>query len=102
MDPMLRHMGEFSIRRPKTVVAAWLLVFVVGVGLGSAVFGKLGGLGGNVPGSQSQVAAERLNALDPGSDTITGLVSAAPTGTGAAAASGTPVASDPAVKARVE
>ncbi|MFD0638349.1 hypothetical protein ACFQ9X_49110 [Catenulispora yoronensis] len=34
---------ELAIRRPRTVVAVWLVVFAVGLGLGGAVFGKLGG-----------------------------------------------------------
>ena len=52
----------------------WVVVLVAGLGLGGSVFGKLGGLGANVPGSQSQVTADRLDKLDPGSDTIDGLV----------------------------
>ncbi|ACU69887.1 integral membrane protein [Catenulispora acidiphila DSM 44928] len=71
---MLRRAAELAIARPKTVVAVWVVVLMVGLGLGGSVFGKLGGLGAHVPGSESQVTADRLDKLDPGSDTIDGLV----------------------------
>ena len=71
---MLRHVAELAIRRPRTVVTVWVVVLVVGLGLGGSVFGKLGGLGGNVPGSESQVTADRITRLDPGTDTIDGLM----------------------------
>ena len=77
---MLRHAAELAIRRPRTVITVWVLVLVVGLGLGGAVFGRLGGLGANVPGSQSQVTAGRLDKLDPGSDTIAGLITSTSTG----------------------
>ena len=77
---MLRHAAELAIRRPRTVVAAWAVVLVVGLGLGGSVFGKLGGLGANVPGSESQVTASRQDLLDPGADTIDGLVTSTTAG----------------------
>lgn len=77
---MLRHAAELAIRRPRTVVAVWALVLVVGLGLGATVFGKLGGLGAKVPGSESQVTADRITRLDPGSDTIDGLVTSTAAG----------------------
>ena len=77
---MLRNAAELAIRRPRTVVAVWAVVLVVGLGLGGSVFGKLGGLGANVPGSQSQVTASRLDKLDPGADTIDGLVTSSTAG----------------------
>ncbi|MEY9927914.1 RND superfamily putative drug exporter [Catenulispora sp. GP43] len=78
---MLKHAAELAIRRPGTVVAVWVVVLVVGLGLGGTVFGKLGGLGANVPGSQSQVTADRLNKIDPGADAIDGLVTSTTPGT---------------------
>ncbi|WP_194915558.1 MMPL family transporter [Catenulispora rubra] len=77
---MLRHAAELAIRRPRTVITAWALVLVVGLGLGGAVFGRLGGLGANVPGSESQVTAARLDKLDPSPDTIAGLVTSTTAG----------------------
>jgi RND superfamily putative drug exporter len=77
---MLRHAAELAIRRPRTVIAVWVVVLIVGLGLGGTVFGKLGGLGANVPGSESQLTADRITALDPGSDTIDGLVTATTAG----------------------
>jgi len=90
---MLRRITELSIRRPRTVIAAWLMVILIGIGLGGAVFGRLAGFGGNVPGSESQTTAGRVAELDPGSDAITGLVTSS--------AAGRPIATNPAVKARV-
>ena len=77
---MLRHAAELAIRRPRTVVAVWLVVLAVGLGLGGAVFGKLGGLGASVPGSESRVTADRVDKLEPGQDTIDAMVTAAVTG----------------------
>src|SRR4051794_22132009 len=74
---MLRHAAELAIRRPRTVIAVWLVVLAAGLGVGGAVFGKLGGLGGSVPGSESRVTADRVDKLDPGSDTIDAIVTAA-------------------------
>jgi RND superfamily putative drug exporter len=71
---MMKRAAELAIRRPRTVMVAWLVVFLVGVGVGSAVFGKLGGLGTGVPGSESQITAKQIDKLDPGRDTIVGLV----------------------------
>lgn len=78
---MLRHAAELAIRRPRTVVAVWLVVFAVGLGIGGAVFGKLGGLGASVPGSESRVTADRVDKLDPGTDTIDAMVTARGLGT---------------------
>ena len=68
---MLKHAAELAIRRPRVVITAWALVLVVGLGLGGAVFGELGGLGANVPGSESQEIASRLaKGIDMGEGTI--------------------------------
>jgi len=91
---MLRHAAELAIRRPRTVVAVWVVVFVVGLGLGVSVFGKLGGLGSNVPGSESRVTENRITKMDPGADTIDALVTSTPVGR--------VIASDPTLKARVD
>jgi RND superfamily putative drug exporter len=74
-------------------MTVWLLVIVIGAGLGGAVVGRLGGTGGNVPGSESAITAERVAKQDPGSDTITGLITSSTVGR--------PIATDPAVRARV-
>ena len=90
---MLRNAAELAIRRPRTVVAVWAVVLVVGLGLGGTVFGRLGGLGANVPGSQSQVTADRLDKIDPGADTIDALV--------VSATPGRVIAADPGLRDRV-
>ncbi|NUR24698.1 MAG: MMPL family transporter, partial [Catenulispora sp.] len=91
---MLRHAAELAIRRPRTVVAVWIVVFVVGLGLGASVFGKLGGLGSNVPGSESKVTESRIVKLDPGADTIDALVTST--------TAGRVIGSDPTLKALVD
>jgi RND superfamily putative drug exporter len=88
MGTMMKRAAELAIRRPRTVMVAWLLVFMVGVGVGSAVFGRLGGLGAGVPGSESQVTAKQIDKLDPGTDTIVGLVVGTTPGQPVAAAQG--------------
>jgi RND superfamily putative drug exporter len=90
---MLRHAAELAIRRPRAVVAVWVVVIMVGLGLGGSVFGKLGGLGANVPGSQSRVTADRIAKLDPGADTIGALVTST--------TAGRVVGGDDALRARV-
>ncbi|GAA1962692.1 MMPL family transporter [Catenulispora subtropica] len=77
---MLRRAAELAIRRPRTVVAVWLVVLAVGMGIGGAVFGKLGGLGAAVPGSESRVTADRVDNLDPRPDTIGAMVTATAAG----------------------
>jgi RND superfamily putative drug exporter len=95
---MLRHAAELAIRRPRTVIAVWLVVFAVGLGVGGAVFGKLGGLGASVPGSESRVTADRVDKLDPGSDTIEALVTARD---GAALPAGRALAADAGLRDRI-
>ncbi|MBS2538661.1 MMPL family transporter, partial [Catenulispora sp. NF23] len=90
---MLRRAAELAIRRPRAVIAVWAVVLVVGIGLGGTVFGKLGGLGANVPGSESQVSADRITKLDPGSDTVDGVV--------ASTTPGRAIAADPGLRDRV-
>ena len=63
---MVKQAADLAIRRPRTVMAVWLVVFAVGLGLGSSVFGRLGGLGGSVPGSESQRTADRRRPARPG------------------------------------
>ncbi|NUR57547.1 MAG: MMPL family transporter [Catenulispora sp.] len=95
---MLRHAAELAIRRPRTVIAVWLVVFAVGLGVGGAVFGKLGGLGASVPGSESRLTADRVDKLDPGSDTIAAMVTARDHGAGPA---GRAVAGDAGLRERI-
>src|SRR5947209_5965404 len=94
---MLRRAAELAIRRPRTVLAVWLVVLAAGLGVGGAVFGKLGGLGASVPGSESRVTADRVHKLDPGSDSIDAIVTADNTTTPARAL----VADDPGLRKRI-
>ncbi|NUP49900.1 MAG: MMPL family transporter, partial [Catenulispora sp.] len=100
---MLRHAAELAIRRPRTVVAVWLVVFAIGLGIGGGVFGRLGGLGASVPGSESRVTADRVDKLDPGTDTIDAMVTARGLRTEPVAhpPAGRPVAGDAGLRERI-
>ncbi len=64
MATLLYRLGRFSYRRARLVLVAWALVFVAAIGGGV-------GLGGqtdetfSIPGTESQVALDQLNALFP-------------------------------------
>jgi len=64
MATLLYRLGRFSYRRARLVLVAWALVFVAAIGGGI-------GLGGqtdetfSIPGTESQVALDQLNALFP-------------------------------------
>ncbi|WP_399892236.1 MMPL family transporter [Streptomyces sp. BBFR51] len=85
---MLSTLARAATRRPLTVMLLWGLFLILGFGLGTGVFGKLSDDVPDVPGTESQVAAEHLDGLDPAGDSITGVVEAA-------------AVSDPAVRAEV-
>jgi RND superfamily putative drug exporter len=64
MATLLYRLGRFSYRRARLVIVAWLLLFAAAIGGGI-------GLGGqtdetfSIPGTESQVALDQLNALFP-------------------------------------
>ena len=64
MSPLLYSLGRWSARRRWVVLAAWLLLLALG-GTAAAAFGK--GLDNQVtiPGTESQIAFERLAATFP-------------------------------------
>src|SRR5690606_2517493 len=67
----------------------WGLFLLLGFGLGTGVFARLSDNVAEIPGTESQSAAEYLDRADPVGDSITGVVA------------GTPVR-DPALRAEVE
>jgi RND superfamily putative drug exporter len=67
---MLRRIARFSLRHRRLVVAAWAVLFVVGIAVGSGVFDRLDPDVGDIEGTESAEAQARLQALDPGGPSI--------------------------------
>ncbi|MEV0252827.1 MMPL family transporter [Streptomyces sp. NPDC050732] len=72
---MLATFARTATRRPLTVIAVWLCLLVLGLGFGTRVFGDLTSTVEDVPGSESVVADELLDDLDPSGATITAVAS---------------------------
>jgi RND superfamily putative drug exporter len=66
----LRRLARFSLRHRRLVAAAWVVLFVAGIALGSGVFDRLDPDVGDVEGTESARAEARLDALDPGGESI--------------------------------
>ena len=56
---MLSRLARFAIRRRRTVIAAWVLLLVVGFGVGSSVFGRLETQGLAPPDNAESLATSR-------------------------------------------
>ena len=67
---MLARIARFSLRRRRLVAAAWAVLFVAGIAIGGGVFERLDPDVGDVEGTESARAEARLDALDPGGETI--------------------------------
>jgi putative drug exporter of the RND superfamily len=67
---MLARIARFSLRHRRLVAAAWVVLFTAGIALGSGVFERLDPDVGDVPGTESALAEARLDALDPGGESI--------------------------------
>jgi putative drug exporter of the RND superfamily len=67
---MLRRLARFSLRHRRLVATAWVVLFVGGIAIGSGVFDRLDPDVGDVEGTESARAADRLRALDPGGESI--------------------------------
>ncbi|MFC7882225.1 MMPL family transporter [Streptomyces sp. NPDC057376] len=74
---MLSTLARAATRRPLTVMLLWGVFLLLGFGLGTGVFGKLSDDVPEVPGTESAVAAEYLDGLDPSGASITAVVEAA-------------------------
>jgi RND superfamily putative drug exporter len=70
---MLRRLARFSLRHRRLVAGAWAVLFLAGIALGSGVFERLDPDVGDAEGTESGRAAARLDALDPGGETIAAL-----------------------------
>ena len=64
MATLLYRLGRFSYRRARSVFIAWLLVFAAAIGGGLALGGQTDETF-RIPGTESQVALDQLNALVP-------------------------------------
>ena len=70
---MLRRLARFIIHHRRLVAAAWMILFVAGIAIGSGVFDRLDPDVGDVEGTESARADARLRALDPGGESIAAL-----------------------------
>ncbi|MDG9689493.1 MMPL family transporter [Streptomyces sp. DH17] len=77
---MLSTLARAATRRPLTVMLLWGLFLLLGFGLGTGVFGKLSDDVPDVPGTESEIAAEYLDDVDPSGESITAVVEAAAVG----------------------
>lgn len=67
-------LARTATRRPLTVILLWLLFLLLGFGLGTGVFGRLSDNVPDVPGTESEHAAQYLDRTDPTGESITGVV----------------------------
>ncbi|MCX5250309.1 MMPL family transporter [Streptomyces sp. NBC_00201] len=71
---MLSSLARAATRRPLTVILLWVLFLLLGFGLGTGVFGRLSDNVPEVPGTESEHAAQYLNRVDPTGESITAVV----------------------------
>jgi RND superfamily putative drug exporter len=72
---MLKASGRLATGRPLTVCFAWLILILVGFGVGSGVMSRMSSQATSVRGSESARANDWLDRLGGGStDTVTGVV----------------------------
>ena len=64
MATLLYRLGRFSYRRARLVIVAWLVLFAAALGGGLALGGQTDETF-SIPGTESQVALDQLNALFP-------------------------------------
>ncbi|MFF4349140.1 MMPL family transporter [Streptomyces sp. NPDC001530] len=72
---MLATISRAATRRPLTVILVWLLMLLIGFGLGTGVFGRLVDSVPDVPGTESERAAAYLDRVDTSGESITAVVS---------------------------
>jgi RND superfamily putative drug exporter len=71
---LLRSLGNLSVRRPVTVILAWLIVLLAGVVIGSGVMSRMNGGVSSVPGSESNRAGKTIDDLYRPDDNITAVI----------------------------
>ncbi|MBC7271191.1 MAG: MMPL family transporter [Streptomyces sp.] len=73
---MLSTLARAATRRPLTVILLWVLFLLLGFGLGTGVFARLSDNVPEVPGTESERAAQYLDRADPTGRSLTGVVEA--------------------------
>jgi len=71
---MLERIGRLVARRRKTVLAAWAVLIVGGVVLGGGIFDHTSPVDDSPAGSESMLAQQRLDALDPEGEILTAVI----------------------------
>jgi RND superfamily putative drug exporter len=71
---VLSTLARAATRRPLTVILLWVLFLLLGFGLGTGVFGRLSDNVPEVPGTESEHAAQYLDRVDPTGESITAVV----------------------------
>ncbi|GGN86944.1 putative membrane protein [Streptomyces albiflavescens] len=71
---MLATISRAATRRPLTVILVWLLMLLIGFGLGTGVFSRLVDSVPDVPGTESARAADYLDRVDKSGESITAVV----------------------------
>src|ERR671911_2358713 len=79
---MLNRLSSIALRAPRRVVAAWAIVFVLGLGAAGMLFSSLDADLDGASGFESERVAERLAELDPGGGEVVGIVDGAPVAPG--------------------
>src|SRR5918993_5227229 len=79
---MLNRLSSIALRAPRRVVAAWAIVFVLGLGAAGMLFSSLDADLDGASGFESERVAERLGELDPGGGEVVGIVDGAPVAPG--------------------
>src|SRR5918995_932346 len=70
---MLNRLSSIALRAPRRVVAAWAIVFVLGLGAAGMLFSSLDADLDGASGFESERVAERLAELDPGGGEVAEL-----------------------------
>lgn len=71
---MLSTLSRAATRRPLTVIGIWFVFLLLGFGLGTGVFADLSDDVPDVPGTESDLADDRLSAVDPTGESVTAVV----------------------------
>ncbi|WP_409468313.1 MMPL family transporter [Streptomyces sp. HC307] len=71
---MLSTLARAATRRPLTVILLWVLFLLLGFGLGTGFFARLSDEVPNVPGTESERAAQYIDRADPTGESITAVV----------------------------
>ncbi|MEV2216792.1 MMPL family transporter [Streptomyces sp. NPDC050997] len=71
---MLSALARAATRRPLTVICLWVVLLLLGFGLGTGVFGDLSDDVPDVPGTESDLADRYLDRVDPTGESVTAVV----------------------------